>query len=123
MLPYPQRPFGHASPEFPAAAGRRDRGEHTAGLRIDFLDAILGDLKQELTVEGRSCVRGDIDRAQHLAARRIERVQLVSASKPDVLTVPEPIGAGPLWTAVMGVALHALTMLTVTAAVAIATYE
>ena len=38
-------------------------------------------------------------------------------------TVPEPIGAGPLWTAVMGVALHALTMLTVTAAVAIATYE
>ena len=24
---------------------RQDRGEHAAGLRIDFLDAILGDLK------------------------------------------------------------------------------
>ena len=38
-------------------------------------------------------------------------------------TGPEPIGAGSLWTAVMGVALHALAMLTVTTAVAIATYE
>jgi len=38
-------------------------------------------------------------------------------------TVPDPIGAGPLWTAVTGVALHTLAMLTVTAAVAIATYE
>jgi hypothetical protein len=34
-----------------------------------------------------------------------------------------PIGAGPLWTAVMGVALHGLAMVMVTAAVAIATYE
>jgi hypothetical protein len=43
-----------------AAARRRDRREHTAGFRIDPLDAILGDLKQVLAVEGRSCVRGDI---------------------------------------------------------------
>jgi hypothetical protein len=43
-----------------AAARRRDRREHTAGYRIDPLDAILGDLKQVLAVEGRSCVRGDI---------------------------------------------------------------
>jgi hypothetical protein len=40
-----------------------------------------------LTVEGRACVRGDIKRAQHLPTRRIEGVQLVSGSKPDMLTV------------------------------------
>jgi hypothetical protein len=38
-------------------------------------------------VERRSCLRGDIDRAQRLPARRIEGVQLVSGSKPDVSTV------------------------------------
>jgi len=38
-------------------------------------------------------------------------------------TAPGPIGSDSLWTAVMGIALHALTMLTVTAAIAIATYE
>lgn len=38
-------------------------------------------------------------------------------------TVPGSIGAGPVWTAVMGVTLHALAMVAVTAAVAIATYE
>jgi len=32
-------------------------------------------------------MRGDIDRAQRLSARRIEGDQLVSSSKPDVLTV------------------------------------
>ena len=86
-LPDPERPFGPREPRVTTAAGRRDRGEHTAGLRIDLLDAILGDLKQVLAVEGRSRMRGDIDRAQRLPARRIEGVQLVSGSKPDVLTV------------------------------------
>src|SRR6266513_5467031 len=87
MLPHPERPFGPREARVTAAARRRDRREHTAGLRVDLLDAILGDLKQMLTVEGRSCVRGDINRAQHLPTRRIEGVQLVSGSKPDVLTV------------------------------------
>ena len=80
-------PFGPREPGVTAAAGRRDRGEHTAGLRIDLLDAILGDLKQVLAVEGRSGMRGDIDRAHRLPARRIEGVQLVSGREPDVLTV------------------------------------
>src|ERR1700693_3865536 len=53
MLPHPERPLGPCEPRITAAARRRDRREHTAGLRIDFLDAILGDLKQVLTVEGR----------------------------------------------------------------------
>ena len=85
VLPHPERPFGPREPR--GAAGRRGRGEHTAGLRIDLLDAILGELKQVPAVESRSGTRGDIDRAQRLSARRVEGDQLVSSGKPDVLTV------------------------------------
>src|SRR5262249_29209807 len=87
ILPHPERPFGPREPRVIAAAGGRDRGEHTARLRIDLLDAISGELKQVLAVEGRSCIRGGIDRAQRLPARGIEGVKPVSGSKPDVLTV------------------------------------
>src|SRR5687768_12438463 len=87
ILADPKRSFGPCEAGIAAAARRRDRGEDTAGLRIDLLDAILGDLKQVLTVERRSRVRGDIDRAHRLAAGRIEGVQFVSGRKPDVLTV------------------------------------
>src|SRR5262249_10937837 len=61
ILPHPERPFGPRQPRVTAAAGRRDRGEHTASLRIDLVDAILGELKQVLPVEGRSGMAGDID--------------------------------------------------------------
>ena len=87
ILPDPERPFGPGEPGVAAAAGRGDGGEHAAGLRIDLLDAILGDLKQVLAVEGRSGMGGDIDRAQRLPARRIEGVQLVAGGKPDLLAV------------------------------------
>jgi hypothetical protein len=53
----------------------------------DLLNAILGDLKQVLAVESRPCMRGNIDRAQRLPACRIEGLQCVSGSKPDLLTV------------------------------------
>ena len=55
-LPYPQRSLGPRETRIAAAARRRDRGEHTAGLRIDLVDTILGDLEQVLAVEGRSCM-------------------------------------------------------------------
>jgi hypothetical protein len=87
LLPHPERPFGPRQARVTAAARRRDRGENTAALRIDLLDAILGELVQVLTVEGRSGMRGDIDRAQYLAARRIDGVQLVAGRKPNPLTV------------------------------------
>src|SRR4029077_403923 len=87
ILPDPQRPSGPGQPRIAAAAGRWDGGEHMAGLWIDLMDAILGDLKEVLSVECCSCMGGDIDRALHLSARRIESVQLVSRSKPDVLAV------------------------------------
>jgi hypothetical protein len=51
------------------------------------LDAILGELKQVLAVEGRSGMRGDLDRAHRLPARTIEGVQFVSGGKPDVPAV------------------------------------
>src|SRR5437660_72266 len=77
ILPHPERPFRPREPRVAAAAGSGDRGQHTAGLRIDLLDAILGELEQVLAVEGCSGVRGHIDRAQRLAARRIEGAELV----------------------------------------------
>src|SRR5499433_4026941 len=40
-----------------------------------------------LPVESGACTRSDIDRAEHLPVRRIEGVQHISGSKPDVLTV------------------------------------
>jgi hypothetical protein len=87
ILPDPKRTFGPRESRVAAAAGRRDRGEHTASFGIDLLDAILGDLKQVFAIESRSCMRRDIYRAHHLSARRIEGIQLVARCKPDVLTV------------------------------------
>src|SRR3546814_15194432 len=84
VLPHPERLFGPGEPRVAAAAGRRNGGEHTTGLRIDLLDAILGELKQVLAVEGRSGMRGDVDRAQRLPDRRVEGVQLVAGSKPEI---------------------------------------
>ena len=69
ILAHPERAFGPGEPGVAAAAGRRDRSQHLAGFRIDLPDAILGDLKQVPAVESRSSVRGDIDRAERLAAR------------------------------------------------------
>ena len=94
ILPHPERPFRPGEAGVAAAAWCRDRGEHTAGLRVDLLDAILGDLKQVLTVEGRSGMGCDVDRAQCLPARRIKRDQSVASSKPDSFAViGEPIDA------------------------------
>lgn len=87
ILPHPERPLGPRKPRISAATGRWDRGKHSTGLRIDLLDVILDDLKQVLTVEGRSCMRGDIDRAHSFPAHRIEGVELGSRGYPNVLTV------------------------------------
>src|SRR5258708_3736886 len=80
-------PAPSAAPERPIAARRRDGGEHAAGLRIDLLDAILGDLKQVPAVEGGSGMPRDLDRAHHLAARRIQGVHLIAGREPDMPAV------------------------------------
>jgi hypothetical protein len=87
ILPDPERPFGPGKPGITAATGRRDRGDHTAGFRIDLLDTILEELKQVLPVEGRSRMRGDLDRTFRVPARGIEGVQPVAGRKPDVPAV------------------------------------
>ena len=87
ILPDPQRAFGPREPRVAAAAGRRDRREHPARLRIDLLDAVLGELEQVLAVEGRAGMRRDVERALRLAARRIEGLQRVAGGEPDVLAV------------------------------------
>ena len=86
ILPDPKRPFGPGESRA-AAAGRRDGGEHAPGLRIDFLDSLVRELKQVPAVESRSRVRGDIDRAQRFPALGIEGVELVSRRKPHAFTV------------------------------------
>jgi hypothetical protein len=48
---------------------------------------ILGELKQVPAVEGRSRMRGDIDRAHRRPARKIEGARFVSGRKPHVPTV------------------------------------
>src|SRR5579884_2336090 len=98
VLPHPEGPFGPRQPRVAAPARRRDDGEHAAALRINFLNAVFGDLKKVLAIERGSGMRGDIQRAQRLAGRRIEGVQLVSGGEPDVLTVVadamHAVGAG-----------------------------
>ena|ERR1700710_3032798 len=110
ILPNPKRPFGPREPRVTAAVGRRDGGKHLTGFWIDLLDTIPGNLKQMLAVEGCSCIGGDIQRAQRrICARGVEGIQLVSGSKPDMLTViRDPMYAidtrkGPIFTDDFGI--------------------
>ena len=109
ILPHPERPFGPREPRVTAAARRRDRGDDTAALRVDLLDAIFGELIEVLAVASRSRMGGDIDRAQRLPALGIEGLQRVSCCKPHVLTVIRDavhvVGArkGPIFTDNLGV--------------------
>ena len=97
VLAHPERAFGPGKSGIAAFARRRDGGEHLAGLRIDLLDAILGDLEQMFAVEGGSGMCSDIDRPNRLAAHRIEGFERVPGGKPDVLAVKgdavHPIGS------------------------------
>ena len=59
-------PSAHAMPEG-AAVGRRDGRNHAAGLRIDRLDAVAGDLVEEPAVESGPRMGGDVELAHCLA--------------------------------------------------------
>jgi len=87
ILSHPERAFRPREPRISAVAGRRYGGEDLAGFGVDLLDAILDDLKQVPAVEGRSCMRGDIDRAPYFPARGIDGIQPVSGSEPDIFPV------------------------------------
>src|SRR3974390_110407 len=83
MLPNPERSFCPRHSRG-AAFGCRDGRNYSAGIRIDFLDAIPGDLVQVLAVEGGSRMRGDIERAYHFPARRLDRVHRGATRVPDI---------------------------------------
>jgi hypothetical protein len=87
ILSDPERSFSPRESRVSSAAGRWDGSEHASGFRIDFLNAVLCDLKEVLAVKGCPCVGGNIDRTHCVSACRIEGIQLVSRRKPDVLTV------------------------------------
>ncbi|MNY57074.1 hypothetical protein D3C86_1932240 [compost metagenome] len=87
MLAHPQRTFRPCKAGVATVARRRDRRKYAAGLRIDLLDAILGDLEQVLPVEGRARMGGDIDGTHRLTALGVERIQFVAGGKPDVMAV------------------------------------
>jgi hypothetical protein len=70
----PERPFSPGKPRIPAISWGRYRAEHLAGTGIDLPDPGFGDLKQMLSVEGRSRIRGDIERADQFPGFRIEGV-------------------------------------------------
>ena len=74
ILSNPERPFGLGKARVAASSRRWDRGKHLTCLWIDLLNAIFGDLKQMLAVEGRSCVCGNIYRPHCLPARRVEGI-------------------------------------------------
>ena len=64
ILAHPERAFGPGQSRVPAAAGRRDCGEHAPSLRIDLVDAALGDLEQMLAVERSARMSGDVESNQ-----------------------------------------------------------
>src|SRR5690606_26640227 len=51
IFPHPQRSFCPGESRVATPARRWNRGDHAIRVRIDFLDAVLGDLEQVLTVE------------------------------------------------------------------------
>src|SRR5229473_1069440 len=50
ILPHPERPFGPGEPGVGAAAGRRDRRQHTTGRRIEGGQLVSGGNPDVLTV-------------------------------------------------------------------------
>src|SRR6185436_1557274 len=87
VLAHPERALGPREARVAAVAGRRDGPEHAAGLRIDLLDAALGDLIEVPAVERGARVRGHVDRSCDLAARWFERIEPVARGEPHVLAV------------------------------------
>ena len=83
MLRDPERCFGprHSGG---AAFRCRDGRDYAAGIRIDLLDAIPGDLVQVPAIEGGSGMRWDIERAHRFTACRVHRVQRVASRDPDI---------------------------------------
>src|SRR5690606_7349252 len=95
---YPKRSFGPCQPRFTAVAGRRNRRQNAAGVRIDFLNATIGDLEKVLAVKGLPGRCGPISCASCLPTHRVDDAQLVYGGDPDLPTVVRhPIHSSNAW--------------------------
>jgi hypothetical protein len=56
ILPDPERPFRPRQLRVTTSVWRGDRGEHSAGVGIDLMNVILGNLKQVFAIESCSCM-------------------------------------------------------------------
>ena len=83
----PERSLGPGQARVAAVGGRRDGGDDLARARVDLLDAVVGELPQELAVEGSAGVGGDGELADQRAALGIEGDDALAAGEPDVRAV------------------------------------
>jgi hypothetical protein len=59
VLSNPERPLGPSEARVAAVAGRWDGSDDLARAWVDLLNAVVGELPQELAVEGGAGVGGD----------------------------------------------------------------
>src|SRR5690606_17018436 len=78
---HPEAAFGPGEARAPGRR-RRDRGEDVAGFGIDLPDAVAGDLEEVPAVERGARVGHRLERAQHLARFRLERIQARAGREP-----------------------------------------
>ncbi|MNF72070.1 hypothetical protein D3C84_540360 [compost metagenome] len=88
ILPHPQRAFGPGQSRIAATTGGGNGRKDMSGPGIDFVDAVFGDLEQVLAIKGSAGMGGNVNRAQHLAAVRVQRIDFAIAGKPDLLAIP-----------------------------------
>src|SRR5689334_21381756 len=73
VLADPERALGPGQAGIFAVARRWDPRQHAAGLRVDLLNLLLGDLVEMRAVEGGAGMGRDMDRSHDIAAPRIDR--------------------------------------------------
>src|SRR6185312_957958 len=87
ILSDPERSLRPCEPGISTPARCGDGGQHAAGLRVDLVDPVLGNLKEVLAVKGRSRMRRDIDRSQHRSALGVDGFQLLAVRDPNIAAV------------------------------------
>jgi hypothetical protein len=87
VLADPECTFSPGQPRIPAIAGCRNGADYLAGAGIDLPDHSLGDLEQMRSVERRSCMRADIERADNFATFGVKGVHPVARGEPNPLPI------------------------------------
>ncbi len=82
ILSHPERALRPRQTRIAPVRRGGDGGDDPAGTRVHFLDTIIRDLPQMLSVEGRARVRGDREFAAERPALRIQRDEAFTAGEP-----------------------------------------